>query len=311
MLAFTELPPLLQQGFVGAFGLVVGSFLNAAIHRLPDPQLSLLRPRRSFCPRCRRSLTWRENLPVLSWVLQRGRCRGCGQRISWRYPLVELLTAGLFLLAYAQAGPGGGAADLGLAAVWWLVLAGLIVATFVDFDRWEIPDEVSVGGMWAAPLLSAAVPALHRDTLVARWLAGPGAEVGRLDAFLASLAGIAVGYGVLWLLEQLGPLLYKRDAMGHGDTKLLGAGGGFLGPGGALVALLVGACVASLAGLGNIARFACFSRRRASARGGRRSLAKALRTGRIAGRYLPFGPYLGMGIGFVLLDWETVKAWLP
>jgi prepilin signal peptidase PulO-like enzyme (type II secretory pathway) len=185
------------------------------------------------------------------------------------------------------------------------------VATFVDFDRWEIPDEVSLGGMWAAPLLSAAVPSLHRDTGVARWLAGPGAEVGRLDAALASLVGIAAGYGVLWLLEKLGPLLYKRDAMGHGDTKLLGAGGGFLGPGGALVALLVGACIASLAGLGNIGRFTCFSRRRAAARGGRRSLAKALRTGRIAGRYLPFGPYLGMGIGFVLLDWETVKAWLP
>jgi leader peptidase (prepilin peptidase) / N-methyltransferase len=310
MMAFGELPVPLQQGFVAAFGLVLGSFLNAAIHRLPDPNLSLLRPLRSFCPRCQRSLTWSENLPVLSWVLQAGRCRGCRQPISVRYPLVEILTAGLFLLAYNLGPRGPAGPQLGLLLIWWLVLAGLIVATFVDFDCWEIPDEVSLGGMWISPLLSFLVPALHRDSPVARWFTGE-AEVDRIGAVLTSLTGIAAGYGVLWLIETLGPKLYGRDAMGHGDTKLLAAGGGFVGPGGALVALLLGACIASVAGLLNILRFTCLSGRRAQRRGGRRSLLQALRSGRIAGRYLPFGPYLGMGVGFVLLDWETIRDWLP
>lgn len=310
MMAFGELPVPLQRGFVVAFGLVLGSFLNAAIHRLPDPNLSLLTPRRSFCPRCQRSLTWSENLPVLSWVLQRGRCRGCQQPISIRYPLVELLTAGLFLLAYQLVPTGPAGPHLALLAVWCLVLAGLIVATFVDFDRWEIPDEVSLGGMWTAPLFSALVPALHRGSPVARWFTGE-AQVDRIGAVLTSLVGIAAGYGVLWTIETLGPKLYGRDAMGHGDTKLLAAGGGFVGPGGALVALLLGACIASVAGLLNILRFTCFSSRRARQRGGRRGLLQALRSGRIAGRYLPFGPYLGMGVGFVLLDWEAILAWLP
>ena len=302
------MPPLLSPAlwtlWVTVFGLIVGSFLNAAIYRLPREGLSLTQPRRSHCPSCGRGIPALENIPILSWVLLRGRCAGCGARISWRYPLVEALTAGLFVLALRVTPPG--AWDLLL--VWFLVLAGLIVATFVDFDFFEIPDEISIGGIVAAPLCSLLVPRLHAST----WLAvrlSEGPEVDRFGALIGSLAGIAVGGGVLHIIGALGTRAFGRDAMGFGDVKLLAAGGGFVGPGGALAALLLGALIASVFGILNMARFTCQSLRRARARGKATTLGRSLAVGRILGRYLPFGPYLGIGIGIVLLDWNHV-LWL-
>jgi leader peptidase (prepilin peptidase)/N-methyltransferase len=286
------------------FGLVVGSFLNVAIHRLPLEGVSVNDPPRSRCPRCGHQLAWWENLPVLSWLLLRGRCRGCEQRISVRYPLVELLNGGLWWLAASRAG-----GDPWLALVWCVVLSGLVVATFVDFDCFEIPDEVSIGGMVLAPVASFLVPALHDETRIAQELTpgwSPGEPVDRLAALLASLAGIAVGAGVLRGIGWLGSRIWGRDAMGFGDVKLLGAGGGFVGPGGALVALMVGSLAASVAGLGNMLRFTWLSAARGRARGRGVRPGRALAVGRIAGRYLPFGPYLAIGIGIVLLAWNDV-----
>ena len=105
---------------------------------------------------------------------------------------------------------------------------------------------------------------------------------------------------------MLGSKAFGRDAMGFGDVKLLAAGGAFVGPGGALAALLIGAFVASFFGLANMVRFTCLSRSRARARGGEKALGRSIAVGRIAARYLPFGPYLGIGIGIVLLDWNHV-----
>jgi leader peptidase (prepilin peptidase) / N-methyltransferase len=295
------LPPLLWTAWVAVFGLIIGSFLNAAIYRLPRPGMSLTHPRRSHCPSCGREIRARENIPVLSWILLRGRCAGCRARISWRYPFVEALTALLFVVALHRAPPGA----YGLLLVWFLVLSGLIVATFVDFDFFEIPDEVSIGGMVAAPLLALLVPRLHASTAIALRLS-EGEGVDRFGALFGALAGMAVGGGVLYAIGALGSRIFGRDAMGLGDVKLLAAGGGFVGPGGALVALLLGAVVASLAGIVNMARFTCLSRRRARHRGVPKALGRALAVGRLAGRYLPFGPYLGIGIGIVLIDWNHV-----
>jgi leader peptidase (prepilin peptidase)/N-methyltransferase len=288
-------------------GGVVGSFLNVAIHRLPREGQSVLHPVRSHCPRCGHAIPWYENLPVLSWIALRGRCSACRGSISLRYPAVELLTAGLFALAALRFGPG----SLALTAVAALVLAGLVVATFVDFDCYEIPDEVSIGGMVVGPLASFLVPELHADTWVAQALAGPGGAVDGVAAGVASLAGLAAGGGLLLAIGALGKWIYGRDAMGFGDVKLLAAGGAFVGPGGALAALLIGSVVASVAGVANLLRFTCLVRRRARTRGGRRSWPRALAVGRIAGRYLPFGPYLGLGVGIVLLGWDHVRTSLP
>ncbi len=282
-------------------GLLVGSFLNVAIHRLPLEGESVNRPRRSRCPNCRTELTWKDNVPVLSWVVLRGRCRTCSWGIPWRYPFVELLTASLWGFLAWRSGPEAWP----LVAVQSLVFAGLIVATFVDFDCFEIPDEVSIGGMIVAPILSLLVPSLHSQTRLALELSD-GGSVDRVGALLGSLAGLVVGGGVLWGIGWLGTKIFRRDAMGFGDVKLLAAGGGFVGPGGALLALFLGTCVASVAGLLNMVRFLCLSRARARSRGSRKPLRKAVRVARIAGRYLPFGPYLGIGIGIVLVAWNHV-----
>jgi leader peptidase (prepilin peptidase)/N-methyltransferase len=297
-----EPPP--REFVIGAwalFGLVVGSFLNVVVHRLPLEGESVLRPLRSRCPNCRHELTAWENVPVLSWLALRGRCRNCRWPIPVRYPLVELANAGLWACAAALAPPG----EVALVLVQALVLSGLVVASAVDFDRFEIPDEVSIGGIVLAPVCAALVPELHEATWVARQLS-PAAGVDRVGAALGALAGIAVGAGTLLAIGWLGKRLFKRDAMGLGDVKLLAAGGGFVGPGGALVALFLGSLVASLVGVANLARFFCLSRARVRARRTSKPLGRSLASARIAGRYLPFGPYLGLGIGIVLLGWKDV-----
>ena len=303
-LSLLDLPRELQLVWWTVVGLFVGSFLNVAIHRLPREGMSVSYPRRSQCPSCARSLTWKENVPLLSWLVQRGRCRGCGWRIPWRYPLVELLTACLWLLVAWLTPPEATA----LLVVRLTVVSGLIVATFVDWACFEIPDEVSLGGLALAPLASLLVPRLHESTRLAQLLGeqGWGARGG---ALAGSLAGILVGGGVLLAIGWLGKLVYKRDAMGLGDVKLLAAGGGFVGPGGALAALMIAALLASIAGLGNMLRFLVIARVRARRRGSLRSFASSVRTARVAGRYLPFGPYLALGIGIVLLAWNHVSRW--
>jgi leader peptidase (prepilin peptidase)/N-methyltransferase len=287
-----------------ATGLFVGSFLNVCIYRLPREGMSVVRPLRSICPSCRRELPWSENVPVLSWVLQLGRCRGCGWSIPWRYPLVEVVTALLWLLVAVSTPQDQWAILL----VRLLVVSGLVVATAVDFAIFEIPDEVSIGGMLLAPLLSLAVPELHAHTWVARAVS-EGAEVDRAGALAGCLAGMAVGGGVLLAIGWAGKRAFRRDAMGLGDVKLLAGAGGFIGPGGVLLALVLASLVASIAGVGNIARFLALSRLRSRARGTRKPWTRSLRSARIAGRYVPFGPYLALGIVVVLLYWKEVEPW--
>jgi leader peptidase (prepilin peptidase)/N-methyltransferase len=285
----------------GLFGLVIGSFLNVVIHRLPLEDERVWRPLRSRCPQCRHELAAWENIPVLSWLLLRARCHSCRWPIPARYPLVEALNAGAWVLC------GWLAPTLALGLVYALVSSSLIVASAVDFDRFEIPDEISIGGMVVGPLCSFLVPALHESTWVTRAVSGPEG-VDRVGAVIGSLAGLLVGGGSLLGVGWLGKKLFRRDAMGLGDVKLLAAGGSFVGPGAALVALFLGSVVASVIGALNLARFLCLSRSRARARGVVKRFTRSLASARIAGRYLPFGPYLGLGIGIVLLDWKDVRG---
>lgn len=174
---------------VGLLGLITGSFLNAVIHRLPRG-ISLLHPRRSFCPGCGKVIPWSENLPVASWVLLRGRCSGCSMPIALRYPLVELLTAGLYLTAWGRFG-------LPLAPVFWIFLSLLVAATFIDFDHLIIPDEITLGGTAAGILCAAFLPGLLGASL---WWQG----------LLLSLAGAACGYFLLWGVVEGGKLAFGK-----------------------------------------------------------------------------------------------------
>jgi len=173
----------------GLLGLITGSFLNAVIHRLPRG-ISLLEPRRSFCPGCERQIPWHENLPVLSWLLLRGRCSGCAMRISLRYPMVELLTAGLYLAAWGRFG-------LPEAVAYWIFLSLLVAATFIDIDHLIIPDEITLGGTAAGVVCATILPSLVGASVW--WTALP-----------LSLAGAAAGYLILWGVVEGGKKAFGR-----------------------------------------------------------------------------------------------------
>lgn len=170
-------------------GAVVGSFLNVCIYRLPL-NLSVNEPKRSFCPACKKPIPWQQNLPLLSWLFLRGRCANCGSRIAFRYVAVELLTALLFLAIWRVF-------PWDIAIAYWLLVALLIVATFIDFEHFIIPDEVTLGGAAAGVLASCILPALMHTEL--RWLAG-----------VTSLASAALGYGLLWIVLEGGKLAFGK-----------------------------------------------------------------------------------------------------
>lgn len=281
------------------FGLFVGSFLCVVVHRYQIPGQTPSDPKRSSCPECGHLLSWWENIPVISWVALRRRCRACRVLIPARYPLMELVTAFVWWMA-ASVTPEG---DFLLLGIHLLVLSALLTASFVDLDCYEIPDSVSIGGMLLAPLAACAIPALHEHTWIAQWLSD-GLEVTRGASAVASLVGMAAGGGILIMVSRLGSRAFGQDAMGFGDVKLLAAGGGFIGPGGVLVALLLGSVTASAVGIANLLRFFCLVRGRDRSRGRNRGPARAWKTARVAGQYLPFGPHLALGVALVLLFWE-------
>jgi leader peptidase (prepilin peptidase) / N-methyltransferase len=182
------------------FGLVVGSFLNVVIVRVPASQ-SIIHPG-SRCPRCGHRLAWFENVPVVSWVFLGGRCRSCQVRISVRYPLVELLTGILFLACWVRFG-----------ASWsllrGLLLVGFLVAlTFIDLDQWILPFELTLPGL-ALGVLSAGLLG---------W-----------QALLDAVMGAAAGFFFFWGLEALVKLVLRREGLGAGDKWLAALLGGFLG----------------------------------------------------------------------------------
>jgi leader peptidase (prepilin peptidase)/N-methyltransferase len=178
--------------FAFVFGAVVGSFLNVCIYRLPR-DLSVNEPRRSFCPHCKITIPWYQNLPILSWLWLRGRCASCGAAISPRYILVEILTGCAFLALWLKFG-------LPLAPAYALFAALLIVATFIDFEHYIIPDEITLGGTVAGILLSAALPGLMG---VSVWWQGA----------LLSLVAAAGGYAALWLVVEAGKLAFGRKRL--------------------------------------------------------------------------------------------------
>ena len=146
-----EMYEVLVVAVAVVFGLCVGSFLNVCIYRLPIAELSIGKPRRSFCPSCKAQISWADNIPVLSWLLLRGRCRSCRSAISIRYPLVELLTG---ILCGLVAWRFHLELDGGLISCFFLLVlfCALLVAAFIDAELRVLPDEITVGGMHLVPI---------------------------------------------------------------------------------------------------------------------------------------------------------------
>lgn len=268
--------PLWLAASAALLGLLVGSFLNVVVFRLPlmierqwrdeaaalaassaeiahtaAPSLSLARPR-SYCPLCRAAIAFFDNVPLLSYIVLRGRCRTCGGRIPWRYPLLEALCALLFAAAAWRFGPS--AAALGA----MLLLAVLLAASFIDLETQLLPDDLTLPLLWAGLLCNS---------------------FGLFANLAAAVWGAALGYLLLWAVYWLFKLTTGREGMGYGDFKLLAALGAWFGWQMLPLILLLSASAGTLTGVAFI-----------------------ILTDRQRSQPLPFGPWLALA-GGVALFW--------
>ncbi len=218
---------------VFVFGAMIGSFLNVCIYRIPRNQ-SIIFPR-SRCSSCRKYIRWYDNIPLLSYILLKGKCRFCNRKIPFRYFIVEFITGLSFLMLYM---------NFGFTHKFWIygiLTSGLIVASFIDLDLQIIPDSVSLGGLGLGFLLSIFIPGLHNQLT---W------QKGFIDSILGALVGAGLIYSVinlgnlgLFLVRQVAISLKRhsywrkklkryrhiKESMGFGDLKLMGMLGAFLG----------------------------------------------------------------------------------
>lgn len=226
---FTEIAaafPWFFPACAAVFGACIGSFLNVCIYRIPKGE-SVVTPG-SHCG-CGKPIAWHDNVPVLSWLLLRGRARCCGRPFSVRYPAVELLTALLFLACALLFPPEK--------ALGGMVLVSLVVcATFIDLDHMIIPDAFTIGGGVVGVGLSLLLPGLHGQ-------AHDLHVVASLRAGLDAMLGLLVGSGVVLWVALIAEMVLKKEAMGFGDVKFLGALGAFVGWQGAVFAFFGGAIV--------------------------------------------------------------------
>lgn len=214
------IPAWIQQLFVFMFGCCLGSFYNVVIHRLPAG-LSLVRPG-SHCPQCNHPIAFYDNIPIVSYLMLRGRCRHCRASISLRYPVVEALTGVLALLIFVQVGFSG--QFLGE----FLFVSLLILIAFIDLDTYTIPNVLSVPGI----------------------LTGLGFSFFTLRlSWSDSLIGILLGGGFLYAIAVGYQLVRRQEGMGGGDIKLLAMIGAFLGWRGVLFTIMLASLVGALVGL--------------------------------------------------------------
>jgi leader peptidase (prepilin peptidase)/N-methyltransferase len=288
------------------FGIVIGSFLNVCITRIPE-EISIISPG-SHCPRCKTPIKPYDNVPVLSWLWLRGKCRACGQPISAMYPLIELSTGLLFVAAYL---------DFGVteATVKWLFFTCLlIVLTVTDLRVRMLPDVINWPGFGAGLLFSAFVPP---NDGVARFLGYrffqmqlPGAVAGVLDGVI----GAAFGSLLLLGLAKAYKAARGREGMGMGDVKMMAMVGAFLGLRGTFLAILVGSLFGSVIGLSVVLTLYLGGWRGTLAK---RASQRGLGTERglrwtIASQYqLPLGTFLGIGALVIVYATPVVAARWP
>lgn len=213
-------------------GLCLGSFLNVCIHRLPR-DLSLISPG-SRCPSCGRPIAFYDNIPLLSWLLLRGRCRRCRAPISLRYPAVEGVTGALTaLMAWRWEGTGLWVPAAAVAA------GALLAIALIDWETFLIPDLLSLG-LLGLGLAAAPVNPFFAGTLAAR--------------FAAAAVGAAAGFLFTWVTAEIGDRVFKRESLGGGDIKLLAAVGALSGWNGAFACLMIASFVGGAWGMAQIAR---------------------------------------------------------
>jgi leader peptidase (prepilin peptidase)/N-methyltransferase len=270
--------PLLDAGLAGVLGLLIGSFLNVVIYRLPKmlerqwaadcaelsgkppekgEDFGLMRPR-SRCRQCGHVIRWYENVPILSYLVLRGKCSDCGTSIGLRYPAVELATAALFFFAVFR----WGATPAGLA--WCGFSAALLALALIDWDTTLLPDDITLPLLWAGLILAAL-----------RWT-----DV----ALPQALWGAVAGYLSLWLIYKAFKLLTGKEGMGYGDFKLFAALGAWFGWQALVPIILMASVIGAIVGI-----------------------AMKFSSGLREGGYVPFGPFLaGAGLSAMIFGPSSI-----
>jgi leader peptidase (prepilin peptidase) / N-methyltransferase len=287
--------------FIFLFGIVIGSFLNVCILRIPE-DLSIVAPA-SRCPGCQTLISWYDNVPVLSWLLLGGKCRTCGAAISPMYPLVEMTTGLLFVACYLEFG-------LTQTAVKWLFFTCLlIVLTITDLRVRLLPDLVNWPGFVAGLFFSAVAPPDDRSGIVLYATVFHRTPRRPVEGLLDAVLGAAFGSFLLWAVAALYRRVRGREGMGMGDVKMMAMVGAFLGVRGAFLTILLGTLLGTLVGVALIvALYAAGRERRLAERASRRGLGSlsAMRW-TIASRYqLPLGTFLGIAALLVVYFGQTI-----
>ena len=291
--------------FILVFGLLIGSFLNVCILRIPE-ELSIVAPG-SRCPRCQTPIKWYDNVPVLGWMWLRARCRTCALPISPMYPLVELATGLLFVVCYLEFG-------LTQTMVKWLFFTCLaIVLTVTDLRVRMLPDLVNWPGFAAGLFFSAAVPPDDGTAAWLSWNLGHWLLAPRLLGLLDGLLGAVFGSFMLWAVATLYKLVRGREGMGMGDVKMMAMVGAFQGVRGAFWTILLGTLLGTLVGFTIIlALYLAGWQRKLAERASRRGLGTVnnLRWA-IATQYqLPLGTFLGIAAMLVVyFEAVLVRHW--
>jgi leader peptidase (prepilin peptidase)/N-methyltransferase len=286
--------------FFFLFGIVIGSFLNVCITRIPE-EVSIVSPG-SRCPRCEKPIKPYDNVPVFAWIWLRGKCRNCGLPISPMYPLVELLTGLLFVGCYLEFG-------ISQATVKWLFFICLIIIlTVTDLRVRLLPDVITWPGFAAGVLFSAFVPPNDGVAFLLSLRLFHQLPPERALGVLEALLGAAFGSLLLWGAAALYKLVRGREGMGLGDVKMMLMVGAFLGVRNAFITVLLGTLLGSILGVAVIATmYAGGAGRRLAERASRRGLGTVNRIRwLIASQYhLPLGTFLGIAALIVLFVFSS------
>lgn len=291
--------------FFFLFGIVIGSFLNVCITRIPE-EMSIISPG-SRCPKCGTPIKAYDNVPVFAWLWLRGKCRACGAPISVMYPLVELATGLLFVAAFFEYG-------ITQATVKWLFFTCLIlVLTITDLRVRLLPDLVTWPGFAAGLLFSLMVPPRNGFAVILGWRLLHLRLAGMAEGILDGALGAAFGSFLLWGLAVAYKLVRKREGMGMGDVKMMAMVGAFLGLRGTFLTILVGSLLGSVIGVSVVlALYLSGWKSELAKRASRRGLGSesALRWA-IASQYqLPLGTFLGIGaLAMVYLAPLVASEW--
>lgn len=279
----TGMPEIVGYIFVFAFGAMVGSFLNVVIHRVPNEE-SIVFPN-SACPKCKNSIKPYDNIPVLSWLVLGGKCRNCKEKISPRYPAVELLTALIFLLVYWQIG------FTAFLPVCLIFVASVVALIFIDAENMILPNVITYPLLLFALIVRLIFPLFFGAAFFSDLEVFPLNRLEDYPVWLISLIGAVlgglVGGGSLWLVGEIWKRLRGVDAMGLGDVKMMFAVGALLGWRLTILSIFLGAFSGSVIGVFVIAR----------------QKNKDMQT------QIPFGIFLGIGSILSLLFGEQLIKW--